>query len=139
MDEDGVILASIVDHNSVDIIKSYIEMCNDMNMVEYKKDSKERVLLKVPFENKIHSDVGKLLSLVVALRIALQKDYREIYMDSNLILNWWSKGRVRKETREKMEESLSKYLDECISLRTQYEEKGGKLIKICEDDNKASF
>jgi len=134
-DED-ITNATVVDHNNLDIIEVYHDLLSDMTLV--KDEENNRYVIKTKFENS-HSDAGKLMSFVAALRIASKMGYKEIYLDSNLIITWWSKGKVRKETLDKMDEVKKKYLQECIELRKKYEEKGGKIIKICEDDNKAKF
>jgi len=134
-DDEDVMFCSVVDHNNVDIIEVYQELLTDM--VVCKEET--RYVIKEKFEGLSHKDTGKLLSFVTALRIALKMGYKEIYIDSDLIMKWWSKGKVRKETLEKMDERKQKYLKECIDLRKNYEEKGGKVVKICEDDNRAQF
>lgn len=134
-DED-ITNATVVDHNNLDIIEVYHDLLSDMTLV--KDEENNRYVIKTKFENS-HSDAGKLMSFVAALRIASKMGYKEIYLDSNLIITWWSKGKVRKETLDKMDEVKKRYLQECIELRKKYEEKGGKIIKICEDDNKAKF
>jgi DNA polymerase elongation subunit (family B) len=134
--DDNMTIACVIDHNNKDIIEVYHDLLTDMTIVN--SDEHKRYVIKTQFENT-HADAGKLVAFVAALRIALKMGYKEVFLDSTLLMTWWSKGKVRKETLEKMDPVKKKYLQECIDLRKNYEEKGGKVIKISEDDNKAKF
>jgi DNA polymerase elongation subunit (family B)/ribonuclease HI len=88
--------------------------------------------------NKQNNNGAELLSLVAALRIALeQRDIKIINSDSALIVDYWSKNMVNKETRNKMDPEKLIMVEECARLREIWEKTGGRIMKISGDDNLA--
>jgi DNA polymerase elongation subunit (family B)/ribonuclease HI len=87
---------------------------------------------------KQNNNGAELLALVAALRIALeQRNIKIINSDSALIVDYWSKNMVNKETRNKMDPEKLIMIEECARLREIWEKTGGRIVKISGDDNLA--
>jgi ribonuclease HI len=83
---------------------------------------------------------AELLAMVAALRIAKKyPEIKEIRCDSQLLVNWWSKGHVSLATKKKMDNSKLLLIVECGNLRKVFEENGGVITKIKGSDNKADL
>ena len=61
------------------------------------------------------------------------------YSDSSLMVDWWSKGHVNKKTLKTMDKLKYQYILECTSLRSDFEKRGGQVLKIAGKDNLADL
>ena len=75
----------------------------------------------------------------MALRIANLENIDEIYCDSQLLVDYWSKGYINPKTKRTMDTRKLAYILECSELRRKFELKGGKITKIFGNVNKADF
>ena len=81
------------------------------------------------------NNFGELLASKYALEIALKKDIKKIFGDSKLILEYWSKGHIKKEVGEKTV-TLAK---EVQKLRYAFEQDGGQMLFISGGSNPADL
>ncbi|MBI3335103.1 MAG: viroplasmin family protein [Candidatus Portnoybacteria bacterium] len=82
------------------------------------------------------NNYGELLACKYALQIALKEDIKKIFGDSELVVNYWSKGFIKKK------EVLAKTVGlarSAAKLRREFEEKGGEIIHISGDQNPADL
>ena len=83
----------------------------------------------------ISNNYGELLGLYIALKIALKEDVKNIYGDSKLVIDYWSKGFYNK----KLKETTIKLIKNVIKLRNDFEDKGGQILFISGDNNIADL
>lgn len=83
----------------------------------------------------VTNNYGELLACKYALRIALESGARKVFGDSALVLNYWSKGHVKKDMGEKTIELA----EEAAKLRWRFEQTGGQLIQISGGANPADL
>jgi ribonuclease HI len=81
------------------------------------------------------NNFGELLASKYALEIALKKNIKKVFGDSKLILNYWSKGYIKK-TMNKETIDLS---NEVKKIRYDFEKKGGKMEHISGGSNPADL
>lgn len=81
---------------------------------------------------RMQNNGAELLALVFALRFVLTCSPmpRAIHSDSSTVEEYWSKNRVRPETRQGMPAEKVAFIEECAALRKQYEAAGGAIVKI---------
>ncbi len=82
------------------------------------------------------NNFGELLGIYIALKIAIKEDEKAIFGDSALVINYWSKGYIKKENVNEETLELSKKVK---SLREIFEEKGGKVSHVSGDYNPADL
>ena len=82
------------------------------------------------------NNYGELLAISLAFKIAAKRKVKKIFGDSRLVINFWSKGFVKKENVSK--ETL-KLIDEVFVLRQKFEKKGGMVRYISGDKNPADL
>ncbi|WP_024653213.1 ribonuclease H family protein [Borrelia persica] len=85
--------------------------------------------------NGISNNYGELLGLYIALKIALKEDQKNIFGDSKLVIDYWSKGFYNKN----LNKNTIKLIQNVIKLRHIFEEKGGQIILISGDNNIADL
>lgn len=131
---------SVVDSNGLDLITMY------NNLIEYDmstlilSNSKKVILSRFDDVKSQQNNGAELMALIAALRIALSvSQVQEIATDSDLLFKYWSLGRVAAATREKMDPKKAERITECTRLRNEFEKRGGKLIKVGGDENKADL
>ena len=131
----------VVDENGKDLLEDHLDLCKDFNISKEKLHRTERYVIKVKFNDVAsqQNNGGELLALVVGLRISLKEGFKEIKIDSDLLFKWWSIGKVNPKTFQKMDLQKKKYIEECVSLRKEFEKKGGQIIKISGNINKADL
>ena len=71
----------------------------------------------------VTNNYGELYACKIALQIALKRDIKKIFGDSKLILDYWSRGFIKRDTRR---ESIN-LAKETAELRKQFEASGGEL------------
>jgi ribonuclease HI len=107
------------------------------------KNLLEKILKKEHINNrgkhliveKATNNFGELLACKYALEIALKKDIKKIFGDSKLILDYWSKGYIKKE----MPEGTITLSNEVKKLRYEFEKEGGRLKHISGGSNPADL
>ncbi|MFA5714585.1 MAG: ribonuclease H family protein [Candidatus Paceibacterota bacterium] len=84
---------------------------------------------------KVTNNFGELLACKYALKIAIKENIKKIFGDSKLILDYWSKGYIKKE----MPEETIDLADEVKKLRYAFEKEGGKIEHISGGSNPADL
>ena len=84
----------------------------------------------------ISNNYGELLGLYIALKIALKEDVKNIFGDSKLVIDYWSKGFYN---RKKLKETTIKLVKNVVKLRNDFEDKGGQVLFIPGDNNIADL
>lgn len=82
------------------------------------------------------NNYGELLACKYALDLALQEGVKKIFGDSKIIIDYWSRGRIKAEGIAPETRSLAFAVKK---LRDTYEEKGGEILRISGDDNPADL
>lgn len=81
------------------------------------------------------NNYGELKALYVAINLAIKKNIKNVYGDSKLVIDYWSKGRIKDEVAEHTKELAKKV----TALRKKFELSGGKIIHISGDINPADL
>jgi len=82
------------------------------------------------------NNYGELLAAKHALTIAIKAGVKRVTGDSALVVNFWSKGIVRKDRVDARTAKLSAAV---ARLRKKFEAQGGHVIRISGDDNPADL
>lgn len=82
------------------------------------------------------NNFGELLGLYCALKIAIHENILNIYGDSNLVITYWSRGIIKKDTQKEETLDLAKKV---VPLRKLFESLGGKIQHISGDINPADL
>ncbi|AHH08814.1 ribonuclease H family protein [Borrelia anserina] len=85
--------------------------------------------------NGISNNYGELLGLYIALKIALQENTKNIFGDSKLVIDYWSKGFYNKN----LNKNTIQLIQNVIKLRHIFEEQGGHILLISGDNNVADL
>ncbi len=83
----------------------------------------------------VTNNFGELLACKYALQIALKENVKKLFGDSKLILDYWSKGYIKKE----MPKETLDLADEVKRLRYEFEKEGGKIEHISGGSNPADL
>ncbi|BCR21437.1 ribonuclease H family protein [Borrelia miyamotoi] len=83
----------------------------------------------------ISNNYGELFGLYVALKIALKENIKNIFGDSKLVIDYWSKGFYNKS----LNTNTIKLIQNVTKLRNIFEEKGGKILLISGNNNIADL
>ncbi|MDO8443144.1 MAG: ribonuclease H family protein [bacterium] len=75
-------------------------------------------------EPKATNNYGELLGCKYALQISLKEKNKKIFGDSQLVLNYWSKGFINKK---EMDKNTIKLSEDVSKLRKKFEEAGGTI------------
>jgi ribonuclease HI len=86
-------------------------------------------------KESVTNNFGELLACKYALEIALKKDYKRIFGDSKLVLEYWSKGFIKKE----LPEETRALAEEVRKLRIEFEKQGGEMKHISGGSNPADL
>jgi len=84
----------------------------------------------------VTNNYGELLACKYALEIAIKSEIKNISGDSKLVIDFWSKGYIKKDNLPKQTIDLSM---EVKKLRYQFELNGGVIELISGDDNPADL
>lgn len=88
----------------------------------------------------VHADAtnnyGELLAMKYALLIAKKTGDKKIFGDSKLVVDYWSKGRIKRSEVSERTVALS---EEVVALREEFEEDGGEVLRISGDYNPADL
>ncbi len=82
------------------------------------------------------NNYGELLALKYALEIALRKGIKKIFGDSKLIIDYWSRFRIK---RKEVSPETVALADEVSVVREQFEDHGGSIERISGDWNPADL
>jgi len=85
--------------------------------------------------NPATNNYGELLASKYALKLAIKEEGKKVFGDSKLILDYWSKGYIKKEVGE---ETINLAL-EVKKLRYEFERQGGKMLHISGGSNPADL
>jgi len=85
---------------------------------------------------EVSNNYGELLACKYALMLAMKTGAKNVFGDSRLVLDYWSKGYIKKETLPRETLSLAY---EIAALRKKFESEGGILRHISGDDNPADL
>lgn len=132
---------SVVDEKENDVITPNEDMkIENKQLLGTKKNKFRNVIISKFDDVKSQQNNGaELLAFIYALRLALvDKKYKKIHCDSDLIIKWWSVTGISK-SNTKCSEEKKKYVQECMRLRKEFELNGGKVIKIKGKDNIADL
>ncbi|ASQ29558.1 ribonuclease HI [Borrelia miyamotoi] len=115
----------VVNEKGISIINKIIEqsLINDYNNYYIKN-----------FDG-ISNNYGELFGLYVALKIALEENIKNIFGDSKLVIDYWSKGFYNKS----LNTNTIKLIQNVTKLRNTFEEKGGKILLISGNNNIADL
>jgi ribonuclease HI len=83
----------------------------------------------------VTNNFGELLACKYALVIALKDGAKKIFGDSALVIDYWSKGHIKKE----IEQDTIELAREAAGLRRRYEADGGRLFKVSGGGNPADL
>lgn len=86
--------------------------------------------------NGITNNYGELSAFIYAIEIAKKLDKKNIYSDSNLIIEYWSKGRYNANI---LASKTIETIKLAIEARKLFEEVGGKINFISGDFNPADL
>jgi len=81
------------------------------------------------------NNYGELLASKYAIQIAKELKRKSIFGDSKLVIDYWSKGMIKKEINEE----TRKLAQETSLLRREFEKMGGKITLISGGDNPADL
>lgn len=135
--------ACVVNESGADLISANKSLVKDLTIKSVKLPVGWRDVAVAKFKDVAsqQNNGAELLAMLIGLRIATQPNsmVNEICSDSQLIVQYWSKGHVNHETRAKMDPIKIKVIDECKKLREKFENTGGKVSKISGGKNLADL
>lgn len=82
------------------------------------------------------NNYGELMACEQALKLAIKKNIGKIFGDSKLVIDYWSKGLIR---RSEMPVATVKLADKVAKLRREFESMGGEVGRVSGDDNPADL
>lgn len=118
----------------------------ESKIVKLPRKPYERVVLISRFDDvKTQQNNGaELLAILGALiyvdKLSPSEQSRvTINSDSQLIVDYWSRGKINPKTATKMDPRKLDIINRCSRMRTIFERKGGKIVKISGDNNPADL
>lgn len=84
---------------------------------------------------EVTNNFGELLAMKYALEIAKKTKIKKIFGDSKLVIDFWSKWRVKKDVAAETF-ALAR---EVAKLRAEFEKSGGEVCRVPGDDNPADL
>lgn len=94
-------------------------------------DQDEKDFLKENLGKDVTNNFGELMACKNAIEFALKNDVKKIFGDSKLVIDYWSKGYIKKDN---VSEDTIALAEETKKLRYKYE-KGGGVIKLISGDH----
>lgn len=82
------------------------------------------------------NNYGELLACKYALELAIREGEQSIFGDSKIIIDYWSKGKIKKEGIAPETRELAFAVKK---LRDAFEAKGGQVIRVSGDENPADL
>ena len=74
------------------------------------------------------NNFGELTGLYLAIQVAMKLGQKKIFGDSKLVIEYWSKGYIRKEKAK--DPDLMELVQKTKTLRQQYEKQGGEVLRV---------
>jgi ribonuclease H-related protein len=84
---------------------------------------------------RVTNNYGELLACKYALTIAAQDNVKNVFGDSKLIIDYWSKGHIKKD----MGADTIALAEEVAKLRWRFEQAGGQLSRVSGGANPADL
>ncbi|MDP2629324.1 MAG: viroplasmin family protein [Candidatus Harrisonbacteria bacterium] len=85
---------------------------------------------------KLSNNYGELLAAKMALELAMKKKIKKIFGDSRLVLEYWSRGYIKRDKLPKKTVDLAMEVKE---LRRKFEKGGGVMAHVSGDHNPADL
>lgn len=129
---------SVVNREGKDMVGIYAHLFSDMKLKTVDLPVGRRMIAISKFSDvKFQQNNGaELLAFLMALRIAQHcKMVREICSDSQLLIQWWSKGVIAKQICPEKRN----FIQQTVVLRSEFERNGGHITKISGDSNPADL
>lgn len=82
------------------------------------------------------NNYGELLACKHAIELAIQEGVKDVFGDSKIIIDYWSKGRIKVEGIAPETRTLAFAVKK---LRDVFEQKGGAVHRVSGDDNPADL
>jgi ribonuclease H-related protein len=98
-------------------------------------DEKGKSYIKKLLPEGATNNFGELLACKLAFEVAIVKKIMKVFGDSVLVIDYWSKGYVKKEVSAETIELAKK----AKVLRKEFEKNGGCLERIAGTDNPADL
>ncbi|MHB2027947.1 MAG: RNase H family protein [Acidimicrobiales bacterium] len=140
---------SVVDENYKCLISEYCFLNPDLS--EYFKDvilpCGRRTIVIASFNDvkKQQNNGAELLAMIIGLRICIYKLKQDntqnivLKSDSDLMIKYWSKGRINEKTLLSMDPRKKLLIDKLVNLRIDFEMKGGRIEHVSGKLNKADL
>jgi ribonuclease HI len=84
----------------------------------------------------VTNNFGELLACKYAIEIAIKDGVKKIFGDSKLVIDYWSKGFIKKDN---IAEETVKLAEETKKIRYKFEKGGGLINQISGDSNPADL
>lgn len=84
----------------------------------------------------VTNNYGELLAASYALKLALKEGVKKIFGDSRLVIDYWSKGAIK---RKELPAETVKLADKVLRQRKEFEASGGEMLRIPGSDNPADL
>ena len=132
---------SVVQGDGIDVVNKYKHLFLDLKLknVNLPVGNRDIVISKFNDVKTQQNNGAELLAFLMALRISKLSVVKYIKCDSELLVKWWTKTGPNPKTKRTMDPLKIKYINECILLRKEFEDKGGIIEKISGDDNKSDL
>ncbi len=134
----GIVIGETLkeDYEYIDLIEKYEYLFSSITIESITTKKGTFRAIKTFFNGDEQQNINaKLTATVVALSIALHIKASTIMTDSDLILNFYSKKLSDKD----YDMNKIRYIETCISLRKEFENRGGSLVKIEKKFNEANI
>ncbi len=82
------------------------------------------------------NNYGELLACLYAMQTAMKSGVKRVFGDSQLVIDYWSKGFIKKD---KVAEETVELAEVVAGLREEFEEEGGRILRISGDHNPADL
>ncbi len=135
---------SIVDQSGQDLVKYNENLSPDFKYETQQLPVGERVIIVCFFPGVVQqNNSAEMISLLFALRLVSHQrmfpNVKKIHSDSSLLVDYWSQGKINPKTRDSMDPTKLKCLLECAKLRSEFEKRGGKVVKVSGLNNLADL
>lgn len=132
---------SVVDEKGQDLLEKHLDVLSDLIIRKESLFNGPRNIIVAKFNDVKHynNNGADLLAFYAGLRIAIKTNKKCIFSNSQLMIDWWSRGLVNIETKKSMDPNKLHYIITCGDLRKTFESLGGKVIKISSDINLAKI
>lgn len=132
---------SVVDEKGQDLLEKHLDILSDLTIRKETLFNGSRHVIVAKFNDvKRHNNNGaELLAFYAGLRIAIKTNKKCIFSNSQLMIDWWSRGLISTENKKSIDPNKLHYITTCGDLRKTFETLGGKVVKISSDINLAKI